>query len=496
MSHDIEAAWAGSELATKCSLEPELFFDTPPDISHISAYAAIEGRNSWPHADGVIEISVTGGASNKIYNLAIEYKRPNEGLHGILTAIGQAHAYLHKGYSGSVIVIPEAYDTLSNSGGYVKEVLDNTSRNPAIGVFTYSKPDPLKSSPFSGILNQVRSLSLDSLPSTGTSHKIEKTKTQWAHLREGSSDADAFFRYLQCLKYQSGDRPPPNSVVVIPPKLIDAVRRIDPRKDPFHYLSSTSGEDLASRTWRHFWFSYVLFAEMMIPWKKVGKSYQVNHQVSKIRRLDNGEFKKFFSGRTDSNKEISVEHLNNRTWSENEAWDYMAKKFHDRAHSYREDIDSGLAYIEFIDEEGRMTPDGYRFLDACEKSSDPNVGFPRTLLLSALLQAGGLAGFLHYIYRLSEQKFSLDPFAFAQLNSRGYPCGFGHEEYLIWLEDEMTNKLRVMRKVSTRGGTARKPFQAELAILRNYNIVGKKFRIGVGLPINWPEIQRITEFVQ
>jgi hypothetical protein len=53
----------------------------------------------------------------------------------------------------------------------------------------------------------------------------------------------------------------------------------------------------------------------------------------------------------------------------------------------------------------------------------------------------------------------------------------------------MENQLHVIRKVSLRGGTARNPFQAELAVLRTMGIVNQGYRIGIGLSINWPELQ-------
>ena len=172
----------------------------------------------------------------------------------------------------------------------------------------------------------------------------------------------------------------------------------------------------------------------------------------------------------------------------------LADNFNKRAHSYREDIDSGLEGIGFIDQHGRMTEAGYRYLDACEKSSDPNSGLPKSLLTKALLQQGGLGTFLHYVHKLSEEKFSSDPLSFSSSDPKAGQLRFNQSDYLAWIEDRLANDLRVLRKVSTRGGTARKPFQAELALLRGLGIISQGFRIGIGININWPEVQKILEF--
>ncbi len=50
-----------------------------------------------------------------------------------------------------------------------------------------------------------------------------------------------------------------------------------------------------------------------------------------------------------------------------------------------------------------------------------------------------------------------------------------------------------MSTSTLRGGSARKPFQAELAILRKFEFV-KGFRVGAGLVINWPLIQEYLEY--
>ena len=204
MSHDLEASYAAAEVASYFLKAPASCFATPPALNTLSAYAAREGKNVWPHADGVVELAITTGGHSKEYSVALEFKRPNEGLHGILTAIGQSHAYLRKGYAGSVIVIPDRYTGLLDSGTYVKEVLDLTSKTSAIGVFGYKPPDMSKPSPFEGRLTLSRALSVDAAPPIAAPVHLARTETQWAHVREGSTDPDAFFKYLQAVKLLSG----------------------------------------------------------------------------------------------------------------------------------------------------------------------------------------------------------------------------------------------------------------------------------------------------
>ena len=136
----------------------------------------------------------------------MEFKRPNEGLHGVLTAMGQSHAYLRKGYVGAVMVIPDAYAGFSDTGNYVRDVLDLTSRSPAIGVFTYSRPDMSKVSPFANKLTLHRPFQIDAAAPVVSARPPSRTETQWAHVREGSTDPDAFFKYLQAVKLLGGRR--------------------------------------------------------------------------------------------------------------------------------------------------------------------------------------------------------------------------------------------------------------------------------------------------
>ena len=106
MSHDLEAAYASSEVADLLTQNQNIFFGGMGNNSPWSIYAMREGSNQWPLADGVLLAENTNHSDIKI---AFEYKRPNEGVHGILTALGQSFAYLEKGYNASIMVIPEKY---------------------------------------------------------------------------------------------------------------------------------------------------------------------------------------------------------------------------------------------------------------------------------------------------------------------------------------------------------------------------------------------------
>ena len=133
MGHDIEASWAALEISRMLKLNPSFCFSNPPSSSSLSVFPSGQGKKTWPIPDGVIQVE----NGNDAYKIALEFKRPNEQVHGILTAMGQSLAYVKKGFSASVIVIPKSYDTLSDAGKYIKDVLDHSSTDKPIGVFVY-----------------------------------------------------------------------------------------------------------------------------------------------------------------------------------------------------------------------------------------------------------------------------------------------------------------------------------------------------------------------
>ena len=483
MAHDIEASWATIEIARIFKNTPTNCFSNPPPQSSLSIFSSRQGKKIWPVADGVIKVE----HGNNTYDVALEFKSPNEGVHGILTAIGQSLAYINRGFSGTVIVIPKSYDTLSNPGKFVTNVLDSSCTNEPIGVFTYDKPDSTLPSPFENKMKCNRTISLDNVVGQQISGLTGKVETQWAHLREGSSTPSAFFRYLQVSKRLGIETTQPR--IKIPRNLSNAVNRIT-QQDVMKYLSNSPRDFFHDKVWRSCWFTNV-FTPKVAPLWKTPKSgnYEVNDSPTLLVLPDGSGPMKFFSTRSDSVKPKLVTKLNAGSITEDEALEEYAKNVHKRAHSYREDIDSGLFHLGFLDEDGRPTELGYRFVDSCERTGDPNNGTPKSILGYAILKNGQLEAFLHYVYRLSEEKFQSDPFKFANRAS----STLDREGYLKWLERELANRLRVMRTVSARGGTSRKPFQAELAILRKFNFV-KGFRIGVGLVINWPEVQQYLEY--
>lgn len=125
-----------------------------------------------------------------------------------------------------------------------------------------------------------------------------------------------------------------------------------------------------------------------------------------------------------------------------------------------------------------------------------NATVPRAIFLEALLTEGGLGALLHYIYRLSAEAFESDPLAFCYSSMAAHKrLVFSSDDYMHWIEDQLANRLHVLRKVNARGGVSRKPLQAELALLRQLGIVEQGFRIGVGLPINWPVLQEAMSSV-
>lgn len=490
MSHDLYASWATAELATIFRGDPTNCFRTNPSSTY-DVFANRESGRHWPIPDGRLSIDV----GSDRFEMALEMKRTNEGLHGVLTAIGQSQAYINpdKGYTAAVIVIPDAYSSHDSPGLYIESVLNHVNMDLPIGVYSYSDPDTALASPFRGKLTCHRPVNMSTNMAVGSTNPLasQKSSNQWAHLREGSSESDAFFRYLQTAKKLGiGSLCEPG--VNLPQELINASNRLAPGTDPLKFLSYSSNDSFHDYVWRNFWFEYILTNSVARMYIHSGSVYAVNDVPTELRHPSGNGMKKFFSGRSDSIKNKLSTQLTDQSITEVDAWDAFAQNIRNRAHSYREDIDSGLEHLGFIESDGKPSDLGYKFVDACERIGDSTSGIPKLIFGAAVLKNGSLNALLHYFYKLSEQRLSSDPFAFTTRQNGNLT--FDKGTYLNWIKGELVNNLNVMSTSTLRGGgTKRKAFQAELAILRKFGFVSS-FRIGVGLEVNWPLVQEYMDF--
>lgn len=489
MSHDMYAAWASSEIAEIIMNKQNSFFGSMGTSGGWSVYAGRESGRQWPLADGVVVAENTGSDSVKI---ALELKRINEGLHGILTALGQSLAYLEKGYDASVVVIPEQYTSHLTPGSHLKNIIDVTTPDCPVTIYTYSEPNSTSLKPFHNKLECVREIELP-LCRKVTSSVVAPTgniSTLWAHMREGMSHPDAFYRFCQSVKVLSFTESEDLSYIKITNKLTGAVKRISPSVDIYKYLSNTAGDTILDKAWRRVWFGFYFWDDLM-PIYTNSSPYIVNDTPTKIE-IEDTKYAKLFSGRSDSIKAKLVDKLNAGTISEDDAWEEYAKKVRKDAHSYREVIDSGLFHIGFLLSDGNLSDLGYKYVDACERIASANKGIPLEILGAALLQNGQYGAFLHYIHQLSDECFSKNSFAFSEIDSRG-KYKLNSKDYLIWLHNVFANDLHIYKTSTLRAGGTRLPFQAEIPILRKLGFI-KEFRIGVGLSINWPLIQQSMEY--
>ena len=489
MSHDLYASWATAELAQMFKTNPNDCFAVNPTSTY-DVFANRESGRHWPIPDGRLSIDVVSSR----FEMALEMKRTNEGLHGILTAIGQSQAYINpaKGYTSSVIVIPDEYSSHDSPGPYIESVLNHVNPNLPIGVYSYAAPDTSIASPFRGKLTCHRPVNMLTTQAVTSTNLLasQRSTNQWAHLREGSSEPDAFYRYLQVAK-RLGIGTLSEPIISLPQELIDASLRLSPSIDPLKYLSFSSNDIFHDFVWRNFWFDYILTTEVSIMYNVSSGVYTVNDVPTRLRHISGSGMKKFFSGRIDSIKNRLSTELTAGTKTENQAWEEFALNIHNRAHSYREDIDSSLEHLGFLESDGKPSELGYKFVDACERSGDPTSGIPKLIYGAAILKNGSLNALLHYFYKLSEERLRVDPMAFT--TNTGGRLVFDKLAYLTWIKNELAINLNVMSTASLRGGSKRRAFQAELSILRKFDFVSG-FRVGVGLEINWPLIQEFIDY--
>lgn len=495
-SHNTEAAYASAEIATIIQDRQNHFFNGIGASGSWSLFAGREGGCKWPLADGVINAT----NPNKELNIAFEFKRANEGVHGILTALGQSYAYLEKGYDASVMCFPSCYSSHNSPGSHIKRVIESTSPDIPIWIFTYDEPNFAATRPFQNKLTCVRDKSLSSCRTiqraTGATVAASRVTTLWAHVREGMSHPDALFRFCQSVKIVSSLGETLNSNI-FPQQLIDAVRRIDPNVDIFKYLSNTASDEILDKAWRKVWFSYYFWKDL-IPIYNGNNPYTIN-QTSTLIKINEDAYQNLFSGRVNSIKDKLVEKLNNGTINEDSAWEEYAQKVRKDAHSYREVIDSGLYHMGFLSPNGDLTDLGYKYVDACERSNSAYQNLPMEILRGAVLQNGQFAALLHYIFKLSEDKFDKDLYAFSTITANGNRS-FNQKDYLSWLLDYFANTLHIVQQSSLRAGGTRKPLQAEISFMNKLGLVRSNnagraiFRIGSGLCINWPQIETSLQF--
>lgn len=494
MSHDSEAAYASSEIADIIQGKSTTFFGTLTAGGTWSLSAGREGSTKWPLADGIIQ-AVNSKSTVDDINIAFEYKRPNEGVHGILTAVGQSLAYIEKGYDASVICIPKIYTSHTDPGMHVRNIINTTAPNAPITVFTYDTPNMASTRPFNKKLNCVRDIDLSktvTYKSASSKKASGQISTIWAHVREGMSHPDAFFRYCQGVKIISSIGED-CSKYVLPPEIIAAVKRVDPTADPILYLSNTPGNSMSDKAWRYVWFNYY-FWNRLIPIFSSKSPYTVNDTETKIR-INAIKLQKLFSGRTDSIKSKIVDTLNKSpTYTENHAWDDYVKKVRKDAHSYREVIDSGLYQIGLVDADGYLTDYGYKYVNACEKAGEnPYTDEPMNILRALSLQIGQYDVFLYTAYKYSQAEFqtNFDSFTKIKKSKAGSKVEFLSADYLDWLNNIFTNRLHMYKKTTTRAGGTRKSFQAEMSYLKKLGFIypNESFKRGTGLNIDWPLVE-------
>jgi hypothetical protein len=204
-----------------------------------------------------------------------------------------------------------------------------------------------------------------------------------------------------------------------------------------------------------------------------------------------GEPKFFFgAGRADSIRTKLCRDLNAKTVYEPEAWKRYAANIRKRAHSLREDVDSFLAHIGYIDANG-VTPLGQNFISVVISSGSPNSEKAKDTLLSSVLTEGGYEALLHYIFRLTENAYSSNPLMHENPAQRGE---FMQDQYLDWLDEQLIkNRIRKTNPAHRSTGK-RRPLQGELLLLKKLGVV-RDYRVGVGLVIDWSKLNAILNSV-
>ena len=331
-SHNTEAAYASAEIAGYLQENQSHFFGGIGNNGAWSLFAGSEGGSKWPLADGVI----CAKNPSKEINIAFEFKRNNEGVHGILTALGQSYAYLEKGYDASVMAFPGRYSSHSCPGEHIKRIIESTSPEIPIWVFTYEDPDLSATRPFMGKLTCVRGNNLASCRQIKRNSQITtsgRVTTLWAHVREGMSHPDAFYKFCKSVKLITSVGENINEYV-LPQELINAVRRIDPNADELRYLSNTAADTILDKAWRRTWFMYYFWKDLAPIYSVTSTGQYVVNDISTKVQINKNTNQNLFSGRIDSIKNSLVDKLNAGSITEDKAWEDYAKKVRKDAHSY------------------------------------------------------------------------------------------------------------------------------------------------------------------
>lgn len=492
-SHNTEAAYASAEIAGYLQENQSHFFGGIGNNGAWSLFAGSEGGSKWPLADGVI----CAKNPSKEINIAFEFKRNNEGVHGILTALGQSYAYLEKGYDASVMAFPGRYSSHSCPGEHIKRIIESTSPEIPIWVFTYEDPDLSATRPFMGKLTCVRGNNLASCRQIKRNSQITtsgRVTTLWAHVREGMSHPDAFYKFCKSVKLITSVGENINEYV-LPQELINAVRRIDPNADELRYLSNTAADTILDKAWRRTWFMYYFWKDLAPIYSVTSTGQYVVNDISTKVQINKNTNQNLFSGRIDSIKNSLVDKLNAGSITEDKAWEDYAKKVRKDAHSYREVIDSGLNHIGFLNSNGELTELGYKFVDACERSDSAYEILPMQILRASFLQNGQYAALLHYIFKLSEEVFDDNIYSFTRDNRV-----FDKEQYKDWLMDNLDKRLHLVQTSSLRAGGTRRPLQSEIWLLNRLGLIRSTaagyaaYRIGTGLCIDWPQVETSLQF--
>lgn len=498
MDHHVEAALAGSELADLFENNKGMFkiFKSPSPWTVIAK--ASPDRN-WPYPDGMLTASsvTTSGkiSKTKEIQIALEYKRPNEGVHGVLTALGQAFAYISKGYQGTVIVIPETYPACQNPAKQIIDFINSANKDASIGVFTYDPKTVIGCKSFKGKLKEERPLKFKKSRITRV-YGASSDSTLWVHFREGSSEFDDIYKY--CYEAKQLDESVPESFTGyrIPQDLKDALKRKSVGDEYIYLSNSTYSVDAKNRIWRSYWFKYMATEDVLTLFDKSATgAYSVHDAKTKIKKLDGTE-REFFK----VVKKNIVDELNSKKITEKDAWEIFAEKVHDRAHSYRIDVEAFAYGINFVDEEFKLSELGFRYVNS--SAGDAFDNNTRLIFAGACLYYGNYNVFLQFLYNFTEEELSKDALHWTAAkvdktsgNIIGYT--FLNQNYRQDMDDKFQNNHLIKKskvRVTTGTGNPRPPLKAEFSLMSLLELTESSGRVGVGVPINWTKVQEINDF--